>query len=83
MATIALVVTNVWCSESPTFASVDFAGICQRFAMSSVECLPSATVAENFFLNENAYHLGIYTLILLGGENLVPLASAAIMQSFG
>jgi MFS family permease len=51
--------------------------------VSPVECLPSATIAEIFFLHERAYRLGIYTLLLLGGKNLIPLVSAAIVQSLG
>jgi MFS family permease len=50
-------------------------------AVSPVEVLPSATVAEIFFLHERAYRLGIYTLLLLAGKNLVPLVSAAIIES--
>jgi MFS family permease len=40
-------------------------------------------VAEIFFLHERAYRLGIYTLLLLGGKNIIPLVSAAIVQSLG
>lgn len=59
------------------------ARIVQGIAVSPVECLPSATIAEIFFLHERAYRLGIYTLLLLGGKNLIPLVSAAIVQSLG
>lgn len=51
--------------------------------VSPCEALPSATIAEIFFLHERAYRVGIYTLLLLGGKNLVPLVSAAIIQSMG
>lgn len=64
-------------------ASLVVARIVQGIAVSPVECLPSATIAEIFFLHERAYRLGIYTLLLLGGKNLVPLVSAAIVQSLG
>jgi MFS family permease len=59
------------------------ARIFQGFAVSPVECLPSASVAEIFFLHERAYRLGIYTLLLLGGKNLIPLVSAVIIQNLG
>jgi Major Facilitator Superfamily len=36
-----------------------------------------------FFLHERAFRLGIYTMLLLGGKNLVPLVSAAVIQSIG
>jgi MFS family permease len=55
----------------------------QGIAVSPVECLPSATVAEIFFLHERAFRLGVYTLLLLGGKNLIPLVSAAVIQSLG
>lgn len=80
-AAICFVLTSVWCALSPNFPSLVCARIFQGFAVSSVECLPSATVAEIYFLHEKAYRLGIYTLLLLSGKNLVPLVSAAIIQS--
>ena len=41
------------------------------------------TYVQIFFLHERAFRLGIYTMLLLGGKNLVPLVSAAIIQSLG
>ena len=82
-AAICFVLSAVWCALSPNFPSLIVARIFMGFAVSSVECLPSATVAEIYFLHEKAYRLGIYTLLLLGGKNLVPLVSAAIIQSLG
>jgi len=80
---ILFVVTSIWCAVSPNFTSLVLARIFQGFAVSPVECLPSATIAEIFFLHERAFRIGIYTLLLLGGKNLVPLVSAAIMQRWG
>jgi hypothetical protein len=78
---ILFIVTSVWCAISPNYGSLVAARIFQGFAVSPVECLPSATIAEIFFLHERAYRIGIYTLLLLGGKNLVPLVSAAVIQS--
>ncbi|TKA68648.1 hypothetical protein B0A49_05496 [Cryomyces minteri] len=83
VAALLFVLTSVWCALSPTYSSLVIARIVMGLAVSPVECLPSATVAEIFFLHERAYRLGIYTLLLLGGKNLVPLVSAAIIQSLG
>tara|TARA_R110002003_G_scaffold193_4_gene14953 strand:- start:12610 stop:14430 length:1821 start_codon:yes stop_codon:yes gene_type:complete len=83
VAIILFVLSSVWCALSPTYASLVVARIVQGFAVSPVECLPSATIAEIFFLHERAYRLGIYTLLLLGGKNLIPLVSAVIVQSLG
>jgi MFS family permease len=82
-AIILFTLSSVWCALSPNYASLVVARIVQGFAVSPVECLPSATIAEIFFLHERAYRLGIYTLLLLGGKNLVPLVSAVIVQSLG
>lgn len=82
-AIILFTLSSIWCALSPNYASLVVARIVQGFAVSPVECLPSATIAEIFFLHERAYRLGIYTLLLLGGKNLIPLVSAAIVQSLG
>ena len=80
-AIILFTLSSIWCALSPNYASLVVARIVQGFAVSPVECLPSATIAEIFFLHERAYRLGIYTLLLLGGKNLIPLVSAVIVQS--
>ncbi|KAJ5114786.1 Major facilitator superfamily domain general substrate transporter [Penicillium alfredii] len=77
------VISAVWCAVSPNYASLIIARVFQGFAVSPVECLPSATIAEIYFLHERAYRVGIYTLLLLGGKNLIPLVSAAIIGSLG
>ena len=80
---VLFALSAIWCAASPSFPSLLVARIFQGIAVSPVECLPSATIAEIFFLHERAYRIGIYTFLLLGGKNLVPLASAAITQSLG
>ncbi|KAI0431781.1 major facilitator superfamily domain-containing protein [Xylaria sp. FL1042] len=78
---ILFILSAVWCALSPSFTSLILARIFQGIAVSPVECLPSATIAEIFFLHERAFRIGIYTLLLLGGKNLVPLVSAAIINA--
>ena len=78
---ILFIVSSVWCALSPNYPSLVIARIVMGFAVSPIECLPSASIAEIYFLHERAYRLGIYTLLLLGGKNLVPLVSAAIINS--
>lgn len=80
---ILYIISSIWCAVSPNYISLVIARIFMGFAVSPVECLPSATIAEIFFLHERAYRLGIYTLLLLSGKNLIPLVSAAIIQSLG
>ncbi|KAL4781805.1 major facilitator superfamily domain-containing protein [Aspergillus varians] len=74
------IISAVWCALSPNYPSLVVARIFQGIAVSPVECLPSATIAEIYFLHERAYRVGIYTLLLLGGKNLIPLVSAAIIE---
>lgn len=80
---IIFILTCIWAGLSPSFPSLLAARIVQGMSLSPVECLPSATIAEIFFLHERAYRIGIYTLLLLGGKNLIPLISAAIIGRFG
>ncbi|KAL1896112.1 hypothetical protein Sste5346_004852 [Sporothrix stenoceras] len=83
LASIMFSASAIWCACANSFTSLLLGRIFQGIAVSPVECLPSATIAEIFFLHERAYRLGIYTLLLLGGKNLSPLASAAIIQRKG
>jgi MFS family permease len=78
---ISFILSAIWCALAPSFTHLIAARILQGVALSPVECLPSATIAEIFFLHERAFRVGIYTLLLLGGKNLVPLVSAAIINS--
>lgn len=78
---LMFVATSIWCAQAPDYANLATARVFQGIAVSPVECLPSATIAEIFFLHERAFRIGIYTLLLLGGKNLIPLVSAAIIQA--
>jgi hypothetical protein len=80
---LIFIATSLWAGWSPSFNSLLIARVFQGIAVSPVECLPSATIAEIFYLHERAFRIGIYTLLLLGGKNLVPLVSAAIIGRWG
>jgi MFS family permease len=80
---MCLVLTSVWCAVSPNFYLLLLGRLCQGLAVSAVEVLPSATITEIFFLHERAFRLGIYTMLLLSGKSLVPVVSAAIIQTKG
>ncbi|KAG6035827.1 hypothetical protein E4U41_005901 [Claviceps citrina] len=79
---ILFIATCIWAGYASSFTSLLAARVFQGMAVSPVECLPSATIAEIFFLHERAYRIGIYTLLLLGGKNLIPLVSAAIIGRY-
>ncbi|KAG5986781.1 hypothetical protein E4U54_005267, partial [Claviceps lovelessii] len=80
---ILFIATCIWSGYASSFPSLLAARVFQGIAVSPVECLPSATIAEIYFLHERAYRIGVYTLLLLGGKNLIPLVSAAIIGRFG
>jgi len=80
---VLFIATSIWCALSPNFISLVLARIFQGISVSPVEALPSATITEIFFLHERAFRIGIYALLLLGGKNLVPLVSAAIIERLG
>ncbi|KAK6528425.1 hypothetical protein TWF281_009666 [Arthrobotrys megalospora] len=74
---------SVWSAASPSYASLVVARIVMGIGVSPCECLPSAYLSEIFYLHERGFRLGIYTLLLLGGKNLVPLVSGVIIQNKG
>ncbi|OAG36973.1 hypothetical protein AYO21_08826 [Fonsecaea monophora] len=80
---VMFILTSVWGALAPNYAQLATARVFQGISVSPVECLPSATIAEIFFLHERAFRVGIYTLLLLGGKNLVPLVSAVIINAKG
>jgi len=83
VSAIMFALSSIWCGQATSYASLATARVFQGISVSPVECLPSASIAEIFFLHERAFRIGIYTLLLLGGKNLVPLVSAVIIQAKG
>lgn len=81
LGVVIFLFSAIWCAASQSYGSLVAARIFMGIGVSPCESLPSATIAEIFFLHERAYRVGIYTLLLLGGKNLVPLVSAAIIQA--
>ena len=83
----------IWCATAPSWAMLLIGRMITGIGVSPCESLPSSSIAEVsphfistdkiFFLHERAFRLGIYTMLLLGGKNLVPLVSAAVIQSLG
>ncbi|KAG0126319.1 major facilitator superfamily domain-containing protein [Tuber indicum] len=78
---VLFLASSIWCAASQSYGSLVAGRIVMGIGVAPCEALPSATIAEIFFLHERAYRVGIYTLLLLGGKNLVPLVSAVIIQA--
>jgi MFS family permease len=52
---VIFILTSIWAAKSPNFANQATARVFQGVSVSSVERLPSATIAEIFFLHERAF----------------------------
>lgn len=74
---------SIGCALSKTYGALLVCRIIQGFGVSTVESLPSATISEIYFSYERAYRTGIYTFLLLGGKNLLPMISSFIFQKKG
>lgn len=73
----------LWGAKAKSFGSLLGARILMGIGSGPAESLPSASIAEIFFAHERAYRTGIYTLLLLGGKNLIPLVSGFVANSLG
>ncbi|SCU94846.1 LADA_0G11760g1_1 [Lachancea dasiensis] len=71
---------SIGCALSTKYESLLASRVVCGLGVATIESLPSATVAEIYFAHERAYRLGFYTLLLLGGKNLVPLLAALVFQ---
>lgn len=47
---VLIIISAMWCAVSPNYTSLVTARVFQGIAVSPVECLPSATIAEIYFL---------------------------------
>ncbi|KAH3685400.1 hypothetical protein WICPIJ_003638 [Wickerhamomyces pijperi] len=72
---------SLWEGAAKSFGMLMGGRILSGIGCSIVESLPSSTIAEIYFAHERAYRVGFYTLLLLGGKNLLPLFSALIFQN--
>lgn len=72
---------SIWAANAQSFGSLMGSRVLIGIGMSPTESLPSASIAEIYFAHERAYRLGIYTFLLLGGKNLVPLLSGFVFQN--
>ncbi|CAN3361272.1 hypothetical protein DICA1_F40954 [Diutina catenulata] len=71
---------SLWGGAAPDFGNLMGARVLCGFGASPTESLPSATIAEIYFAHERAYRVGIYTMLMLGGKNIVPLLSGLVFQ---
>lgn len=65
---------------SQTYGALMAGRLLTGIGASPTESLTSASLSELYFQHERAYRTGLYTLLLLGGKNLVPLLSSLVFQ---
>lgn len=73
----------IWGGCANSFGSLMGARILMGIGGSPTESLPSSSIAEIYFLHERAYRLGIYTLLMLGGKNIVPMVAGFVIGDVG
>jgi MFS family permease len=73
----------LWGGSSHSFGMLLGARVVMGLGGGPAESLPSSSIAEIYFLHERAYRLGIYTLLMLGGKNIVPMVAAFIIGNVG
>lgn len=71
---------SLWAAAAPDFGNLMGARILMGFGASPTESLASASLSELYFQHERAYRVGLYTMLLLGGKNIVPLLSSLVFQ---
>lgn len=73
----------VVCATAKSYGALMAGRILTGFGASPTESLASASLGELYFQHERAYRTGLYTLLLLGGKNILPLLSSLILQHLG
>lgn len=77
---LLFLVGSVVAGAAENYGTLMAGRIITGFGASPTESLPSATIAEIYFAHERAYRIGIYTMLMLGGKNIVPLLSGLVFQ---
>lgn len=73
-------VGSIVAASSKNYGGLMAGRILTAFGASPTESLASASLSELYFQHERAYRTGLYTLLLLGGKNVVPLLSSLIFE---
>lgn len=77
---LVFLVGLVVAAASKNFGTLMAGRILTGFGASPTESLALASLSELYFQHERAYRTGLYTLLLLGGKNIVPLLSLLMLQ---
>ena len=80
MGILIFFVGSIVAGAAKSFGALMAGRIITGFGASPTESLPSATIAEIYFAHERAYRVGIYTMLMLGGKNIIPLLSGLVFE---
>lgn len=67
-------------ASSQNFGTLMAGRVLTGIGTAPTESLASASLSELYFQHERAYRTGLYTLLLLGGKNIMPLLSSLMLQ---
>lgn len=70
-------------ASSENYGALMAGRILTGIGASPTESLTSASLSELYFQHERAYRTGLYTLLLLGGKNIIPLLSSLMFEHLG
>ncbi|GAO52407.1 MFS general substrate transporter [Saitoella complicata NRRL Y-17804] len=80
---LIMFVSTLWAGFSHSYGSLVAARVVEGFGVSPCECLASPIIADLYFQHQRGFRVGLYTLFLIGGKNLVPLVAAAVLEGTG
>lgn len=80
LSIVIFLVGAIVCAASKNYGGLMVGRILTGFGASPTESLASASLSELYFQHERAYRTGLYTLLLLGGKNILPLLSSLVFQ---
>lgn len=77
---LLFLIGSIVAASAESYGSLMAGRILTGFGASPTESLASASLSELYFQHERAYRTGLYTLLLLGGKNVVPLLSSLVFE---
>lgn len=77
---LLFLVGSIVAASASSYGGLMAGRILTGFGASPTESLASASLSELYFQHERAYRTGLYTLLLLGGKNVVPLLSSLVFE---
>lgn len=77
---LIFLIGSIVAASSQNFGALMAGRVLTGIGASPTESLASASLSELYFQHERAYRTGLYTLLLLGGKNIIPLLSSLVLD---